>query len=299
MRETLDVGLVLGFDHDAGERLGAGVAKDDAAVIAESGLGGGEGAGNFGERFERGLGLYFYVENELGVILETVDEGFEAALHGDKRRDFDGGEQAVAGGTVVEKNDVAGLFAAEVVAAAKHFFEDVAVADIGARERNIFGGEDAFQAEVGHGSGDDAIAFELALGFEVARDGEEDAVSVDDFAGGGDEEGAVGIAVEGYAEVRVFGEDLLLQTFKMKGAAAGVDVAAVGRSADGDDFGAQGAEEFGAEFIGGAIGAVENHAEIGEFCAGNNAAAEEVEIGGVEGSVGDERRRIFGPNTGH
>jgi hypothetical protein len=39
LAEALDVGVVFGFDHDAGELLGAGVAKDDAAIVAESGLG--------------------------------------------------------------------------------------------------------------------------------------------------------------------------------------------------------------------------------------------------------------------
>src|SRR6266576_1984583 len=53
LAEALDVGIVFGFDHNAGELLGAGVAKDDAAVVAESGLGFGQGAGDFRERFKR------------------------------------------------------------------------------------------------------------------------------------------------------------------------------------------------------------------------------------------------------
>src|SRR6266480_3222247 len=47
LAEALDVGIVFGFDHDAGELLGAGVAKDDAAILAESELGFGQGAGDF------------------------------------------------------------------------------------------------------------------------------------------------------------------------------------------------------------------------------------------------------------
>jgi hypothetical protein len=39
LAEALDVGFVFGFDHDAGELLGAGVAKDDPAIIAKCGLG--------------------------------------------------------------------------------------------------------------------------------------------------------------------------------------------------------------------------------------------------------------------
>jgi len=39
LAEALDVGFVFGFDHDAGELLGAGVTEDDAAIVAEGGLG--------------------------------------------------------------------------------------------------------------------------------------------------------------------------------------------------------------------------------------------------------------------
>src|ERR1700693_341317 len=53
LAEALDVGFAFGFDHDAGELLGAGVAKDDPAIVAESGLGFGQGAGDFRERFKR------------------------------------------------------------------------------------------------------------------------------------------------------------------------------------------------------------------------------------------------------
>jgi hypothetical protein len=39
LAEALDVGVMFGFDHDAGELLGAGIAEDDAAIFAEGGLG--------------------------------------------------------------------------------------------------------------------------------------------------------------------------------------------------------------------------------------------------------------------
>src|SRR6267142_3205878 len=47
LAEALDVGVVLGFDHDAGELLGAGIAEHDAAVFAERGLGFGKCTRNF------------------------------------------------------------------------------------------------------------------------------------------------------------------------------------------------------------------------------------------------------------
>jgi hypothetical protein len=37
LAEAVDVGFVFSFDHDAGELLGAGIAKDDASIIAKRG----------------------------------------------------------------------------------------------------------------------------------------------------------------------------------------------------------------------------------------------------------------------
>ena len=180
---------------------------------------------------------------------------------------------------------MAGLLAADDVATSQHFFENVAVADGGAGERNAFTGEDALEAEIGHGSGDDAIALEFVLGFEMASDGEENAIAVDDFARFADEESAVGIAVEGDTELGALGDHALLQTFEMKRTAGGVDVAAVGGNTHGDDFSAKRAEELGAKFVSSAIGAVENDAEAGKIGAGKDTAAQEIEILGVERSV--------------
>lgn len=47
LAETLNVGLLFGFDHYPGQRFGAGIAEDDAAIVAERGFGFGQGAGNF------------------------------------------------------------------------------------------------------------------------------------------------------------------------------------------------------------------------------------------------------------
>ncbi len=291
--EALDVGVAFGFDHDAGELFGAGIAQDDAAIFAESRFGFGKRARDFGKRIERWLGFHFYVNDDLRVVLEALNEGFDFAVHGNQRCDFYGGEQAVASRAVSEKNDVAGLFAADDVAAAEHFFENVAVADGGASERNAFAGQRAFEAEIGHGSGDHAIPFELVLRFEVTRDGKENAIAVDDFAGFANEEGSVGIAIEGDTELGALGDDALLQAFEMERTAAGIDVAAIGGDAHLDDVGAERAEEFGAELVGGAIGTVKNNAETGKFGAGKDTAAKKIQILRVQRLVSVKKKRIF------
>ena len=52
-------------------------------------------------------------------------------------------------------------------------------------------------------------------------------------------------------------------------------------------------EEFGAEFVSSAIGAVEKNAKTRQIGSGDDAAAKKVEIFGVERRVGDEEWRIF------
>jgi hypothetical protein len=37
--ETLAVGVMFSFDHNAGELLGSGILEDDAGIFADGGLG--------------------------------------------------------------------------------------------------------------------------------------------------------------------------------------------------------------------------------------------------------------------
>jgi hypothetical protein len=278
MGETLDVGIVFGFDHDAGELLRAGVTKNDAAVFAEDGIGFAESADNFREGFERGLGFYLYVDDGLRIVLEAGNKRIEAAFESNERSDFDGGEKTVTGGRIIQKNDVAGLFTAEDAAALEHFFENVAIADVGTSQRNIFMRKDAFETEVGHGSGDDAITRKFILGYEITRDPEKYSVTVDDFSIGRNEEGSVCVAIEGDSEGGAFGRNTLLQLFKMKRTASGIDVAAVGFRGDANDVAAERGKKFRSKLIGGAIRTIKNDAKTFKVRAGNYAGAEKIEI---------------------
>ena len=127
----------------------------------------------------------------------------------------------------------------------------------------------------------------------MARDGEENAIAVDDFPGFAHEESTVRIAVEGDAKARSFGYHALLQSLEMKRTAAIVDVSAIGRNTHRNDISAERAEEFRAQLIGGAVGAIKNDAESGKARAGKDAAAEKIEIFGVERGIGRRERRIF------
>ena len=289
MAEALDVGIVFGFDHYAGERFGARVTQNDAAVFAERGLRLGKGARNFRQGFERRLRTNFDVEDGLGIVLESFDQGFEAAVQRDERSYFNRSEKTVTGGRILEKDNVAGLLASKHVTTAKHLFENVAVADVGASKRNVFAGESALKSEIGHGSSDNTVAGKLVSRFEKARRRQQNAIAVHDLPRPADEEGAVSVTIESDAHRGALGDDAFLQGIEVKRATIGVDVAAVGRRANGDDFRAQRAEKFRAELVRGAVGAIENDAQTRELGAGNEAAAEKGEILGVERFVGHER----------
>ncbi len=65
---------------------------------------------------------------------------------------------------------------------------------------------------------------------------------------GGNEDGAVGIAVEGRAESGAVRHDGLLQAFQVERAAMQIDVASIGLAADGDDVGAEARKSSGASW---------------------------------------------------
>ena len=237
--KAFDVGVMFGFDHDSRKLFRAGIAQYDAAVFAESGIGFAERADDFWERIERRLGFDLHVDDGLRIVLETGNERIEAALHGDERSHFDGGEKAVAGGRIIEKNDVAGLFAAQDVSAFEHFFENVAVADVGAGKRNVLVGENPLETKIGHGCGDDAIAREFVLRLEITRHGKKDAVAVDNSSIGRNKERAIGVAIESDAKSGALGGNALLQFFEVERAAACIDIAAIGLCADVDGIAAK------------------------------------------------------------
>ena len=135
---------------------------------------------------------------------------------------------------------MAGLFAAEDVAALEHFFENVAITNISAGQGDIFAGEDTFEAEIGHGGGDNAIARQFILGFEITRDGEKNAIPVDNGTVRRDKESAIGVAIKGDTECGAFDGNALLQFFEVERAAACVDIAAIGLGADADYVTAEG-----------------------------------------------------------
>ena len=74
-----------------------------------------------------------------------------------------GGHQPIAGGREIRHHDMARLLAADIEPVLAHVFDDITVADLGARQRQLHFGEMAFEAEIGHDGGDDPAAGEPLL----------------------------------------------------------------------------------------------------------------------------------------
>src|SRR5262249_58339443 len=102
---------------------------------------------------------------------------------------------------------------------------------------------------------------EEAAALEAAPAQEQDVVAVDETTGAVDGEAAVGVAVEGEAEIVFAGVHARREPLEVEGAAVEVDVAAVRRIAHGVDGRAEVAEDRRRDVRGRAVRAVEQEAE--------------------------------------
>ena len=168
------------------------------------------------------------------------------------------GDDAVAGGLVVEEDEVAGCFTADHGTFLLHHLEHVAVADFaGARfDADFF--ERGEKAEVTHDGGDEQVVFEEAEFLVVLAADGHDVVAGDFLAVFIDGNHAVAIAIEGEADVGFQFAHLGTEVLRVLRAAVVVDVHAVGFAMDGSDVGAEFAEDDGGGLVGGAVRAIEH-----------------------------------------
>ena len=89
----------------------------------------------------------------------------------------------------------------------------------------------------------------------------------------------------------MFRRHALLKLFEVERTATGVNVAAVGFGTDAHDVTAECGKKFGAKLVGGAVGAVQNDAEVFERSAGDNAATQEIEILMMKRIIGTKSRQ--------
>ena len=108
----------------------------------------------------------------------------------------------------------------------------------------------------------------------AAGDDEEQLVAVDDAAQVIDHHHAIAVAIEGDADMRAHARHRELQQFRGGGAAAVVDIAAVGRAADRHDLGAQIREHPRRDLVAGAVGAVDDDLEARQIMPAGSTPAQ-------------------------
>ncbi len=79
-------------------------------------------------------------------------------------------------------------------------------------------GESPFETEVRHHGGDYGVAWEVSGSFEATSDNQQHSVAVDDAAGGGDQNGAVGISIEGHARIGFLAQHALAEGLDVQSA---------------------------------------------------------------------------------
>ena len=274
--------LGFGLDHDAGESFGAGVADDDPAALGQLRFGGKNCIFDGCNFVERLLFAHANVDDDLGKDFEVGDEFVQrAAGAADDVEDDEGGEEAIAGGGEMREEDVARLFTAERSLLQLHALENIFVADGSTQHADAIAAERCLEAHVGHGGCDDgSVAEEIAL-LHIASGQQHYGVAIDDLAVGVGEHGAVGVAVEGHAEVGserfgFRGDDIGVQR-----AAVRVDVAAIGRCVREVDVSAQMLEEFGSDGGSGSVGAIQHDTQAFQIQPRNGGAQEALVLSAV------------------
>ncbi len=164
---------------------------------------------------------------------------------------------AVAGRVDSQINDVSRLLAAEGRTALEHQLQHVFVTDLSAAELDPVVPKLLLEAEIRHDRRHHAGGLQLSVSLEALGPEVDDVVAAPDTAGVVDEDGAVGVAVEGHAEVGTLAHDDVGQRLGVQGSGVLVDVAAVWLVVDDDDVRAGAAEDVGRDTGSGAVTGIE------------------------------------------
>ena len=159
------------------------------------------------------------------------------------------------------QDDVARLFTADVEAASAHPLHHIAVAHLGALQRQALCGQFTLQPQVGHDGGDEAASGQPPAFGPVHPDQSHDLVAVHHPAGLVADDDPVGVPVQGDADVGAVTLHRRRDVGRIGRAAVGVDVQPVGLHPHGEDLGPQFVQSRGRDLIGGTVGAVDGDAQ--------------------------------------
>src|SRR5690349_7660299 len=97
---------------------------------------------------------------------------------------------------MIHEDDVAGLFAAQIVRIGAHLTHHCRIADVGPHQSGAATGQGQVKAKVTHYGGDYRIVFEQAASHHLAAEQRHDIVAVEPFAALIDEQVTIAVAVE-------------------------------------------------------------------------------------------------------
>ena len=181
-----------------------------------------------------------HVDEHLRVLLHDaskVGKGAAGALeHGQQLQSR---HQTVAGGVVLQEDDVAGLLATDNGTVLEHALQNVAVAHGGLDHLKALLLHCDGETQVTHDGRDDLGVGELAASSKVGAADSQDVVAIDLVALTVHEQHAIGVAVVGQADIGVGAQHELAQGLKVRGAALDVNVGAAEIGVDGMHRGAQ------------------------------------------------------------
>jgi hypothetical protein len=147
------------------------------------------------------------------------------------------------------------------------------IADLGATELDALFRERMFQPQIAHHRTDDRADQLLPL-LALARNDVEQLIAVDQSAEVIHHHETVTVAIERDAGLRLHARHRQLQQFRRGRAAAQIDVATVRRAADRHDLGAEVRENPRADFVAGAVRAVDHDFHARQVQPGHRGHAE-------------------------
>ena len=201
----------------------------------------------------------------------------------------------------MQVDEVARLFSAEAQAVVAQRRDDGAIADVAAHDVDTDRPQGPFEAEIAHAGRDDLRHDQLAALREVARPEIEHRVAVVNRPAFVEQQRAVGVAVEGEAEVEVAGREPRGERFRVGRAAVAVDVLTVRRGEEELDLGAEPGEELAGDPRGGAVRGVEGDSHPSERPASAGFADQPPQVAPARfriGRAGGARRRARQPDGG-
>ena len=205
--------------------------------------------------------------NQLLRILRAAARQFRGLLSGFLQRlqKLQCRQFAVTGGGEGAENRMTGLFTADVIATFQHFFQHMAITYGCANQIQSIVTAKFMQAQVGHHRGYNGVAAELTLAFHAGSTHSQHLIAVNGITLFIHQQTAISVTIECNAQIVTANHHTLGQRFQMCGAAAVVDVDAIGCHMYKISHQRQHTEELRRRGRGRAVGAVYQNTHTGQI----------------------------------